>query len=85
MYLGLIRNDDPDKVEVLGKFGIYLADLEQYNQAIGALEKAVRLDPERDDLRRRLVQVYVAVDRPGDAWSTSIFLTRRRTIPIPSC
>jgi tetratricopeptide (TPR) repeat protein len=57
----------PGDTEALAEFGLILADLGQTESACVALEKVLRSQPERDDIRRRLVQVDVELGRYSDA------------------
>ena len=62
-YVELVPNDG----EVLADFGILLADLEAYEPAYATLEKALRLEPNRTEVRRRLVGVAIELGRYRDA------------------
>jgi len=64
----------PDDVHALMEFGGYLGDLgsqlalpERSKQAFWLLERATRLDPDRDDARRKLVEVLIRLGRHQDA------------------
>ncbi len=62
-YLKLEPND-PDAVAGLG---MVLADAAADQRAFHTLEKAIRLDPSRNDVRRRLVEVTLRMNRFSDA------------------
>lgn len=57
----------PQDVDVLGEYGLYLADLGQHAAAYGVLERVLRLDAEREEVRRRLVDVSLQIGRYRDA------------------
>ena len=57
----------PGDTEALAEFGLILADLGDLESACDALEKVLRSQPERDDVRRRLVQADVELSRYSDA------------------
>lgn len=50
----------PDDLAAQAEFGLLLADQHLSQAAMGTLEKVVRNEPERNDLRRRLVEVEIA-------------------------
>jgi tetratricopeptide (TPR) repeat protein len=62
-YLALAPKDSDAQAE----FGLLLADLHQPRPAAAALENALRDQPGRDDVRRRLVQLDMEMRRWGDA------------------
>ena len=53
----------PGDTEALADFGLLLADLGQAKGASGVLEKVLRSQPDRQDVRRRLVQVDMGLGR----------------------
>jgi tetratricopeptide (TPR) repeat protein len=57
----------PDDYEALAEYGMLLADLGKPGWACEALEAVLRSLPERDDIRRRLVQVDIQLGRYNDA------------------
>lgn len=57
----------PQDTEGLALYGLQLADVGQFQQAYLVLGQALRREPERDDLRRRLVEVAISLGRYGDA------------------
>jgi len=57
----------PDDTGALAELGLLLADLSQYRRAYTTLEKVLRHDPERTDVRRRLVEVAITLRRYSDA------------------
>jgi len=57
----------PDDTAALAELGLLLADLSQYRRAYTTLEKVLRHDPERTDVRRRLVEVAISLRRYSDA------------------
>ncbi|MDY0169825.1 MAG: tetratricopeptide repeat protein [Thermoguttaceae bacterium] len=59
-----LRPNDVDALEELG--GLQM-DVLQYPQALGTLERVVRLDPSRSDARRKLVDITMAFGRFEDA------------------
>ncbi len=65
-YYGRYLGFHPDDADVLGRYGLILKELAelaksrlQKQRAFLVLEKAVRLDPTRDDLRRELIDLAV--------------------------
>lgn len=62
-YLKLKPND----AEVLSELGLLLADRGAHRAAYRTLEKALRRAPERDDVRRKLVEEAMALGRFSDA------------------
>ena len=62
---------NPDDVNVLQRLGLLLADRAQdggtAGQAFSKLESVLRLDPNRKDVRRRLVDVALMIGRFSDA------------------
>jgi cellulose synthase operon protein C len=70
-YYGRYLGFHPDDADALGRYGLLLNELAksplQKQRAFLVLEKAVRLDPTRDDVRRKLVDLAVSVGRTLDA------------------
>src|ERR1700722_5206278 len=76
-YYGRYLGFHPDDADALGRYGLILKELAklaksplQKQRAFLVLEKAVRLDPTRDDVRRELVDLAVGKEglgRPLDA------------------
>ncbi|MGA2620541.1 MAG: tetratricopeptide repeat protein [Thermoguttaceae bacterium] len=62
-YLALVPKDADTQAEL----GLLLADLHQPRPALVTLEQALRNQPDRDDVRRRLVQLDMDLRRWGDA------------------
>ncbi len=54
---------DGKEVSYYTDLGYYYAELEQYDEAIGAYEKAAELDPENETTQKALVQLY---EKSGD-------------------
>lgn len=77
MYLDVRPNDVP----VLAEYGLLLADLDQRVAAYGVLERALRLDPQQEEVRRRLVDVAIRLGRFRDAKEHIDFLQRGRQEP----
>jgi tetratricopeptide (TPR) repeat protein len=63
LYLQLAPKD----VEAHAEFGMLLADRGQYPVAVMQLEAALRNVPNRDELRRKLVELDIALKRYSDA------------------
>ena len=63
MYLDIRAND----VEVLAEYGLLLADLGQRGPAYSVLERTLRLDPQRTEVRRKLASVAMELGRFRDA------------------
>lgn len=57
----------PDDVDALDELGGLQMDVLQYPQALGSLERVVRLDPSRSKARRKLVDILMAFGRFEDA------------------
>ncbi|HEV2968642.1 MAG TPA: tetratricopeptide repeat protein [Pirellulales bacterium] len=57
----------PQDVDAQAEFGLLLADLGASRDAALTLERVLRAQPDRDDLRRRLVPVEMGIDRVSDA------------------
>ncbi|MDZ7620197.1 MAG: tetratricopeptide repeat protein, partial [Patescibacteria group bacterium] len=57
----------PDDVDALEELGGLQMDVLQYPQALGSLERVVRLDPSRSKARRKLVDILMAFGRFEDA------------------
>ena len=57
----------PDNVDALEELGGLQMDVLQYPQALGTLERVVRLDPSRSEARRKLVDITMAFGRFEDA------------------
>jgi len=61
----------PDDVDALERLGLLLADRAQdrrsFSTAFGMLERVVRQDPERSNVRRRLVNLALTIGRETDA------------------
>ncbi|HBI44281.1 MAG TPA: hypothetical protein DDY78_15730, partial [Planctomycetales bacterium] len=70
-YLGRYLGFHPDDPDVLARYSLLLNELAksplQKGRAFFVLEKAVRLDPARDDVRRKLVDLAVSIHRTLDA------------------
>ncbi len=70
-YYGRYLGFHPDDPEALAHYGLLLNELAksplQKQRAFFVLEKAVRLDPARDDVRRKLVDLAVSIGRTLDA------------------
>jgi len=62
-YVDLVPGD----IDALADLGLVMADLSAYGPAYGTLEKVLRLDPDRPQVRRRLVAVAIELDRYSDA------------------
>jgi len=63
MYLDIRSND----VEVLAEYGLFLADLSQWGPAYSTLERVLRLDGGRVEVRRKLATVAMELGRLRDA------------------
>ncbi len=57
----------PWDVEARAEYGLLLADLSRYDAALKTLEAVVRLDPNRLDARRCLVEIEMGIRRFSDA------------------
>jgi tetratricopeptide (TPR) repeat protein len=70
-YLGRYLGFHPDDADALARYGLLLNELAksplQKGRAFFVLEKAVRTDPARDDVRRKLVDLAVSIGRTLDA------------------
>jgi cellulose synthase operon protein C len=56
-----------DDTDALAEFGLLLADHNAAQLAVVTLEKVLRAQPNRDDVRRRLALVEMAIGRANDA------------------
>jgi len=65
--LGWYTNLVPDDVDAVEKLGLLQADLGDYDGAYSTLEKVLRQDPDRMNIRRRLVEVAMTIGRFPDA------------------
>ncbi len=65
--LGSYADLVPDDVNAVEKLGLLLADLGDYGGAYSTLEKVLRQDPDRMNIRRRLVEVAMTIGRFPDA------------------
>src|SRR5262249_575767 len=72
-YLHRYLSLAPQSHQALAKYGTLLADpsvaktRRAFEKAYLALEQALRREPGREDLRRRVVQMALQLDRPTDA------------------
>jgi cellulose synthase operon protein C len=57
----------PQDFDAQGELGLLLADLHAPQAAAFTLEKVLRSQPDRDDLRRRLVTLEMEIERASDA------------------
>jgi cellulose synthase operon protein C len=57
----------PDDADALAEFGLLLADHNAAQTAAVTLEKVLRAEPNRDDVRRRLALVEMGIGRARDA------------------
>ncbi len=57
----------PRDADAVARLGTVLADASRHRRAFVTLEKALRLDPTRDEVRRRLVEVALRLRRHRDA------------------
>ena len=57
----------PEDADALAELGLLLADLSRYRQAFNRLEQVLRREPDRLEVRRRLVAVAMELGRYSDA------------------
>lgn len=57
----------PEDTGAMAAYGELLVDTGRIGLARGILEQVLRREPDRADLRRKLVEVLIAIGRPGDA------------------
>ncbi len=62
-YLRLV----PDDTDARAELGMLLADRRQASEAFATMERVLQEQPDRKDVRRRLVDVALQVGRPSDA------------------
>jgi tetratricopeptide (TPR) repeat protein len=67
----------PDDVDTQAEFGLLLADRNSLRDAMFMLEKVLRFQPQRDDVRRRLAAVEMQIDRWSDAKTHLELLTKK--------
>ncbi|MCS7239290.1 MAG: tetratricopeptide repeat protein [Thermoguttaceae bacterium] len=72
MYLD-VRGQD---VDVLAEYGLFLADIGHAGGAYGVLERVLRTDADRTEVRHRLVDVALQIGRYRDAKEHIEFLQR---------
>ncbi len=73
-YLRLAANDGNARAEL----GLLQADRGRFAEAFPTLEEALRLAPDRQDVRRKLVEVAIRLRRPSDAEAHLEILLEKR-------
>lgn len=66
-FYGMYLDIRPDDLEVLAEYGVFLAELRHYGPAYGILERVLRLDAQRMEVRRKLATVAMELGRFRDA------------------
>ncbi len=73
----------PEDMEALAEYGLLLADARAWGVAYGTMERLLRTERHRADIRRRLVDVAMALERFRDAREHLLFHLLRSTPEDP--